>query len=120
VVLCAVTRAGFCVARIKSYLDYGTFTPIQIAAIAALKAAGLRSRIAEMYRKRRDVLCEGLNAPDGLLKNRKRRCLFGLGFGSLSSHGSLEFSKKLLLEAKVAVSPALVLANTETIMSDSV
>ena len=50
-------------ARIKSYLDYGMFTPIQVAAIAALEGPqDCVAEICEMYRQRRDVLCEGLNA----------------------------------------------------------
>ena len=50
-------------ARIKSYLDYGTFTPIQVAAIAALEGdQTCVNEIRDMYQSRRDVLCEGLNA----------------------------------------------------------
>ncbi len=61
--MCGNKELVSALARIKSYLDYGTFTPIQIAAIAALEGPqDCVTEIAEMYQKRRDVLCEGLNA----------------------------------------------------------
>ena len=96
-------------ARIKSYLDYGLFTPIQVAAIAALE--GPQDCVAEirnMYRLRRDVLCEGLNAA-GWPVDKPRGTMFV--WARLPEHlqqlGSLEFSKKLLAEAKVATSPGI-------------
>ncbi len=96
-------------ARLKSYLDYGIFTPIQVAAISALEGPqACVAEIRETYRRRRDVLCDGLNdagwdvaLPQGTMFVWARipepwRTL-----------GSLEFSKRLLLEAKVAVSPGV-------------
>jgi alanine-synthesizing transaminase len=95
--------------RIKSYLDYGTFTPIQIAAIAALEGPQDCVReIADMYRKRRDVLCEGLNAAGWPVEKPKATMFVWAKIPEVyRAMGSLEFSKKLLLEAKVAVAPGI-------------
>jgi alanine-synthesizing transaminase len=95
--------------RMKSYLDYGAFTPIQVAAVAAL--TGPQECVAEMralYKERRDVLIKGLLAagwdmpmPDGSM----------FAWAPIppryASLGSVEFSKLLLARAKVAVSPGL-------------
>jgi alanine-synthesizing transaminase len=95
--------------RMKSYLDYGAFTPIQVAAVAAL--TGPQECVAEMralYKDRRDVLIKGLLAagwdmpiPDGSM----------FAWAPIppryASLGSVEFSKLLLARAKVAVSPGL-------------
>jgi len=111
-------RVGFAVgnrnliaalARIKSYLDYGIFQPVQIAAIIALNGPqGCVQETVNIYRSRRDVLCDGLNRigwqvekPKGTMFVWTRipepyRCI-----------GSLEFSKFLLEKAKVAVSPGI-------------
>ncbi len=96
-------------ARIKSYLDYGTFTPIQIAAIAALEGQqDCVLEIAEMYRKRRDVLCDSLNAIGWPVQKPKATMFVWAKIPEpYLAMGSLEFSKKLLLEAKVAVAPGL-------------
>ena len=68
-------------ARIKSYLDYGSFTPIQVAAIAALEGdQQCVSDITEMYKRRRDVLCDGLNAMGWEVTPQKQRCLCGRKF----------------------------------------
>ena len=111
-------RVGFCVgnptlvgalARIKSYLDYGTFTPIQVAAIAALE--GDQSCVVEirnMYRRRRDVLCEGLNTLGWEVTPPKATMFVWAKIPPQFEHmGSLEFSKLLLKKAKVAVSPGV-------------
>ncbi len=111
-------RIGFCcgnatlvgaLARMKSYLDYGMFTPIQVAAIAALE--GDQSCVAEinsMYRQRRDVLCEGLNAAGWSVEPPAATMFVWARIPEpYQSMGSLEFSKKLLREAKVAVSPGV-------------
>ena len=111
-------RVGFCVgnptlvgalARIKSYLDYGTFTPIQVAAIAALE--GDQSCVLEirnMYRRRRDVLCEGLNTLGWEVTPPKATMFVWAKIPPQFEHmGSLEFSKLLLKKAKVAVSPGV-------------
>jgi len=96
-------------ARIKSYLDYGTFTPIQVAAIAALEGPqDCVKEIAEMYRVRRDVLCDGLNAFGWEVEKPKATMFVWAPIPEQYRHlGSLEFSKKLLQDAKVAVSPGI-------------
>ena len=96
-------------ARIKSYLDYGMFTPIQIAAIAALEGPQDCVReIRDMYQSRRDVLCEGLNSIGWDIKPPKATMFVWAKIpDAYIEMGSLEFSKKILLEAKVAVSPGL-------------
>jgi alanine-synthesizing transaminase len=95
--------------RMKSYLDYGIFTPIQVAAITALEGPQqCVADIREMYRSRRNVLCDGLNAA-GWKVEKPRGTMFVWApipepYRSL---GSLEFSKRLLVEAKVAVAPGI-------------
>lgn len=111
-------RVGFCcgnetlvgaLARIKSYLDYGTFTPIQVAAIAALE--GDQSCVEDIrvgYQRRRDVLCAGLNEAGWAVEKPKATMFVWAKIPAPFRHlGSLEFSKLLLKEAKVAVSPGI-------------
>ncbi len=95
--------------RIKSYLDYGTFTPIQVAAITALEEdQQCVADICEMYRGRRDVLCQGLNAAGWEVESPKGTMFVWAPIPEQYRHmGSLEFSKKLLMEAKVAASPGI-------------
>jgi len=96
-------------ARIKSYLDYGMFTPIQVAAIHALESdQGCVETIRSTYQSRRDVLCEGLNAL-GWPVERPRATMFVWARipEPFRAMGSLEFAKKLLAEAGVAVSPGV-------------
>jgi alanine-synthesizing transaminase len=95
--------------RLKSYLDYGMFTPIQIAAIAALEGPQeCVAEIRETYRRRRDVLCEGLNHLGWKVEKPKATMFVWAPIPeAYQALGSLEFSKKLLLEAKVAVSPGI-------------
>lgn len=111
-------RVGFCcgnpelvgaLARIKSYMDYGTFTPIQVAAIAALEGdQQCVADITEMYRGRRDVLCEGLAAAGWEVEKPKATMFVWARIPEqYRQMGSLEFAKKLLTEAKVAVSPGI-------------
>lgn len=95
--------------RIKSYLDYGMFTPIQVAAITALEEdQQCVAEIRAMYCKRRNILCDGLNAA-GWKVQRPRATMFVWAPipAPWRAMGSLEFSKKLLLEAKVAASPGI-------------
>ena len=95
--------------RIKSYLDYGMFTPIQVAAITALEEGQqCVAEIRAMYCKRRNILCDGLNAA-GWKVQRPRATMFVWAPipAPWRAMGSLEFSKKLLLEAKVAASPGI-------------
>jgi len=107
--------------RMKSYLDYGAFTPIQVAAVAAL--TGPQECVAEMralYKDRRDVLIKGLISagwdmpmPDGSM------FAWAPIPARYASLGSVEFSKLLLARAKVAVSPVWALASRGTGMSGS-
>jgi len=94
-------------ARIKSYLDYGMFTPIQVAAIAALEGPqDCVAEIAEMYRKRRDALCEGLCSIGwNVTKPKATMFVWAKIPEPFAAMGSIEFAKLLLAEAKVAVSP---------------
>jgi alanine-synthesizing transaminase len=95
--------------RLKSYLDYGIFTPIQVAAITALEGPQeCVAEIRETYRSRRDVLCNGLNAA-GWPVEKPRATMFVWARipEPYRAMGSLEFSKKLLLDAKVAVAPGI-------------
>jgi alanine-synthesizing transaminase len=107
--MCGNATLVAALARIKSYLDYGMFTPIQVAAIAALEGSqDCVAEIRDMYRRRRDALCEGLNTL-GWAVQRPRGTMFVWApipepYRSL---GSLNFSKKLLVDAKVAVSPGI-------------
>lgn len=96
-------------ARIKSYLDYGMFTPIQVAAIAALEGPQeCVKEIADMYCSRRDVLCDGLNVIGWKVEKPKATMFVWAPIPEQYKHlGSLEFSKKLLQDAKVAVSPGV-------------
>jgi alanine-synthesizing transaminase len=96
-------------ARIKSYLDYGMFTPIQVAAIAALEGPqDCVKEIRDMYLSRRNVLCDGLNAAGWSVERPKATMFVWARIPeAYRDMGSLEFSKKLLKEAKVAVSPGI-------------
>ena len=95
--------------RIKSYLDYGMFTPVQVAAIAALEGPQeCVKEICEMYRKRRDVLCKGLNSIGWKVEKPKATMFVWAPIPEAYRHmGSLEFTKRLIDEAKVAVSPGV-------------
>ncbi|MGF1612619.1 MAG: alanine transaminase [Gammaproteobacteria bacterium] len=96
-------------ARIKSYLDYGMFTPIQVAAVTALDGPDdCVHEICDTYRRRRDVLCDGLNAAGWRVEKPKATMFVWAKIPPSHAHlGSLEFSKRLLIDAKVAVSPGI-------------
>ena len=96
-------------ARIKSYLDYGTFTPIQVAAIAALEGSDeCVHEIRDMYEQRRNVLCDGLNDIGWAVERPKATMFVWAPIPQFYQHmGSLEFSKYLLKEACIAVSPGI-------------
>jgi len=111
-------RVGFCcgnkdllaaLARIKSYFDYGLFTPVQVAAIKALDEGDeFVEEIRLVYQSRRDVLVKGLNNAGWKVEAPKATMFLWAKIpSSLRSIGSLEFSKRLLTEAKVAVSPGV-------------
>ncbi len=99
----------YALARLKSYLDYGMFTPIQVAAIAALEGPqDCVTEIRDMYQMRRDVLWEGLQSVGwDVEKPRGTMFVWARIPEPWRAMGSLEFSKLLLAEAKVAVSPGI-------------
>jgi len=111
-------RVGFCVGnrdivaalkRIKSYLDYGMFQPIQIASIIALNGPyKYVKEIAETYRQRRDVLVDGLNRIGWPIEKPKGTMFVWAKIpDQYKKMGSIEFSKMLIKKAKVAVSPGV-------------
>ncbi len=96
-------------AKIKSYLDYGTFQPLQIASCAALNGPqDCVEEIRAMYQSRRDVMIDGLHKM-GWMAERPKASMFIWAEipDEFKSMGSLEFSKRLLVEGKVAVSPGI-------------
>ena len=111
-------RVGFCcgnkdllaaLSRIKSYFDYGLFTPVQVAAIKALDEGDeFVENIRETYQIRRDVLVKGLNEAGWEVEKPKATMFVWAKIpDSMIKLGSLEFSKQLLREAKVAASPGI-------------
>lgn len=96
-------------ARIKSYHDYGTFTPLQVAAIAALEGDQQCVKdIALQYQKRRDVLARGLHEAGWAVDIPKASMYVWARIPEPYRHlGSLEFSKQLLAKARVSVSPGI-------------
>lgn len=95
--------------KLKSYLDYGVFQPIQIAGIIALNECGeVPKQIREIYRARRDALCDGLERI-GWEITRPPATMFAWAKipEEFRPMGSLEFAKHLVREAKVAVSPGV-------------
>jgi alanine-synthesizing transaminase len=96
-------------ARIKSYHDYGTFTPLQVAAVAALE--GPQECVDEIrlkYQKRRDVMVKGLHEAGWMVeKPRATMYVWAQIPEAYRAMGSIEFAKKLLTDAKVAVSPGV-------------
>jgi alanine-synthesizing transaminase len=96
-------------ARIKSYHDYGTFTPIQVASILALE--GPQECVEETrltYQNRRDALVKGLHSASWMVQNPLASMYVWAGIPeAYRDLGSLEFAKKLLADAKVAVSPGI-------------
>ncbi len=107
--MCGNERLVQALARLKSYLDYGIFTPIQVAAILALEGPQeIVEDIRATYEKRRDTLCDGLVSAGWAVNKPKATMFVWARVPELyRSMGSLEFSKKLLAEAKVAVSPGI-------------
>lgn len=107
--MCGNKQLVAALTRMKSYLDYGMFTPIQVAAIAALEGPqDCVADIVETYRVRRDVLCEGLTRIGWPVEKPKATMFVWAKIPeAFQAMGSLEFSKLLLAEAKVAVSPGI-------------
>jgi alanine-synthesizing transaminase len=95
--------------RLKSYLDYGTFTPIQVASVSALEdSQDCVQDIQDMYYQRRNVLCEGLNSIGWQVEKPKATMFVWAEIpDQYKSMGSLEFAKKLINDAKIAVSPGI-------------
>ena len=111
-------RVGFCagnaqviaaLTRLKSYLDYGIFQPIQIASIIALRDCDpLVPEIAAVYRHRRDVLIRGLASAGWEVPAPKGTMFVWAKLPpAYASLGSLEFAKQLIAQAGVAVSPGI-------------
>jgi alanine-synthesizing transaminase len=96
-------------ARIKSYHDYGTFTPIQVASIAALDGPqDCVQEVVQKYQSRRDVLVKGLHEAGWMVENPKASMYIWAHIPEpYRAKGSLEFAKRILEEAKVAVSPGI-------------
>jgi len=96
-------------ARIKSYHDYGSFTPVQVAAIAALEGPqDCVEQVRREYQKRRDVLVKGLHEAGWMVEVPKASMYIWAEIPpAYKALGSLEFAKKVLVEAKVAVSPGI-------------
>jgi len=107
--MCGNPKLVGALARMKSYLDYGMFTPLQVAAIHALEGPQDCVReICDMYRNRRDVLCDGLNALGWPVEKPKATMFVWAPIPEqFKAEGSIEFSKRLLSEAKIAVSPGI-------------
>ncbi len=111
-------RVGFCVGnrdmvaalkRIKSYLDYGMFQPIQIASIIALNGPyDCVQEIVEIYKKRRDTLVDGLNRIGWHIEKPKATMFVWAKIPEqYRKMGSIKFSEMLIKKAKVAVSPGM-------------
>jgi len=111
-------RVGFCVGnkevvgalrRIKSYLDYGIFQPIQIASIIALNGPQeCVKEICDIYKARRDALISGLNRVGWEIESPKATMFVWSKIPEkYINMGSVEFSKMLINKAQVAVSPGL-------------
>ena len=96
-------------ARMKSYLDYGAFTPIQVAAVAALNGPqDCVQAMRDLYRERRDVMVRGLSAAGWPVPNPPGSMFAWAPIPPSYAHlGSLEFSKLLLAGARVAVAPGI-------------
>jgi alanine-synthesizing transaminase len=96
-------------ARMKSYHDYGTFTPIQVASIIALEGPqDCVEEVRQTYQNRRDVLCSGLHAAGWNVEVPKAAMYVWAPIPDrYKKLGSLEFSKKLLADAKIAVAPGI-------------
>ncbi len=96
-------------ARIKSYHDYGSFTPVQVASIVALEGPqDCVEEIRETYQKRRDVMVRGLHDIGWMVDNPKASMYIWAKIpDTYQKMGSIEFTKRLLEEAKIAVSPGI-------------
>ncbi|MFQ5934828.1 MAG: alanine transaminase [Acidiferrobacterales bacterium] len=107
--MCGNEHLVSALAKLKSYLDYGIFTPIQVAAILALEGPQeIVEEIRTTYQKRRNALCNGLRSAGWAVDKPKATMFVWAPIpDAYRDMGSLEFAKKLLSEAKVAVSPGI-------------
>ena len=107
--MCGNKKLVNALSRIKSYLDYGTYTPLQVGAIAALEGPqDCVENIRVMYKNRRDALCKGLNDIGWFVKPPKATMFVWSEIPEkYKDIGSLEFSKMILKKANVAVSPGI-------------
>lgn len=107
--LCGNARLVQALQRLKSYLDYGSFTPIQLAAVAALEGPqDCIQQNCEMYCKRRDVLCDGLMAIGWSVEKPKATMFVWAKIpDDFKAMGSLAFAKALLEKTGVVVSPGI-------------
>jgi len=96
-------------ARIKSYHDYGTFTPIQVASIIALEGPqDCVEEIRQTYEKRRDIMVRGLRDAGWMVENpRASMYIWAKIPDAYAGLGSIGFTKRLLEEAKIAVAPGI-------------
>jgi alanine-synthesizing transaminase len=96
-------------ARIKSYHDYGSFTPVQVASIVALDGPQeCVEEIRKTYEKRRDVMVKGLHDIGWMVENPKASMYIWAKIpATYEKMGSIEFTKHLMQEAKIAVSPGI-------------
>src|SRR5512134_1995263 len=95
--------------RIKSYHDYGTFTPIQVASIAALEGPqACVEEVRQTYQRRRDVVVKGLHDIGWMVENPKASMYVWAKIPDYyAKMGSIEFTKRLLEQAKIAVAPGI-------------
>ncbi len=107
--VCGNRQMVHALARIKSYLDYGAFQPIQIAGIIALEGdQSVVADIVEVHRRRRNVLVDGLNKQGWSVPKPKGTMFVWAPIPDpFRAMGSLEFAKLLIQDAKVAVSPGI-------------
>ncbi len=107
--MCGNSELVAALSRIKSYLDYGMFTPIQVAAIAALEGPqDIIDEVRATYKSRRDVLCDGLNSAGWQVEKPLATMFVWAKIPEpYRDLGSLDFSKKIIEEAQVAVSPGV-------------
>ena len=107
--VCGNRQMVHALARIKSYLDYGAFQPIQIAGIIALEGdQSVVADIVEVHRRRRNVLVDGLNKQGwSVPKPQGTMFVWAPIPDPFRALGSLEFAKLLIQDAKVAVSPGI-------------
>ena len=107
--MCGNAKLVAALSRFKSYIDYGSFTPVQVGAIAALTGPqDCVTQICDMYRERRDALCAGLNAAGWSVTPPKATMFVWAAIPEMFAHlGSLEFAKLLFKETHVVVAPGV-------------